>query len=752
VTAATLSNATFTDANTGAPASDFTVTAVTWGDGSTDTTGLTISGSGGSYSVNGSHRYADEGTYNFSITVTDDGGNTATITGSTTVGDANLKGSFAATATGGVEGVTAATLSSATFTDANTGAPASDFTVTAVSWGDGKTSTTGLTISGSGGYYTVSGSHLYAEEGTYNFKMIVTDDGGQEAEIYGSTTVGDASLTGSSAAAATGGVEGVTAATLSNATFTDANTGAPPSDFTVTAVTWGDGNTSTAGLSVSGSNGNYTVNGSHLYAEDGTYHFSIAVKDNGGSSTTITGTATVADAALAATGAPAFQAPEGLPFSNQLVATFTDATPLGGTGDFTATIHWGDGNTSTGTVLLVGHGASSSSYQVLGGHTYAVGRAYPITVSIVDVGGATANTNLTPTIATVPSNILLLNPTQAGALTVTGQGQVKVGGTVQVDSSSSRALQESGKANISAGNINIVGGDQISGQATTSVTPVLGAPSVADPLMALTAPDPGTYPLTSMGAVNLAGKNTQTISPGIYTSITVTGQATLNLLPGIYVLAGGGLTVSGQATVNGPGVLIYNAGSNFVNGGAAGGTFGAINVSGQADLNITPMKGGPYAGIVLFQSGYNSQSGINSQALTLSGQSVLPDGGLVYAPAAPVNLGGNTVFSASVIASTLNVSGNAIVQTVVSVAQLDAALQAQVTALQSAGVLNKAEANSLFVDLNLQGNQGDIASVQAFLKEVQADVAAGILTQAEAAALLGLGNTLLLGLTVEFGG
>jgi hypothetical protein len=187
---------------------------------------------------------------------------------------------------------------------------------------------------------------------------------------------------------------------------------------------------------------------------------------------------------------------------------------------------------------------------------------------------------------------------------------------------------------------------------------------VADPLMALAAPNPVAYHLTNMGAVNLAGKNSQTISPGIYTSITVSGQATLTLMPGIYVVAGGGLTVSGQATVNGSGVLIYNAGSNFVNNGAAGGTFGAITVSGQGNLNITPMKGGPYAGIVLFQSGYNSQSGINTQTLTLSGQSMLPGGGLVYAPAAQVNLSGGSVFSASVIASTLNVSGNATVQSV----------------------------------------------------------------------------------------
>jgi hypothetical protein len=47
-------------------------------------------------------------------------------------------------------------------------------------------------------------------------------------------------------------------------------------------VTWGDGSTATTGLSVTGSNGNYAVSGSHLYAEEGSYSFSITVADEGG--------------------------------------------------------------------------------------------------------------------------------------------------------------------------------------------------------------------------------------------------------------------------------------------------------------------------------------------------------------------------------------------------------------------------------------------------------------------------------------
>ena len=48
------------------------------------------------------------------------------------------------------------------------------------------------------------------------------------------------------------------------------------------------------------------------------------------------------------------------------VATFTDANPNATVSDFTATITWGDGSTSAGTVVATGNG-----FAVNGAHTYA---------------------------------------------------------------------------------------------------------------------------------------------------------------------------------------------------------------------------------------------------------------------------------------------------------------------------------------------------------------------------------------------
>ncbi len=361
------------------------MTSASWGDTSTLTTGLIITGSGGSYAINGTHMYAEEGSYPVSFTVMDDGGKTAVITGSITVGDANLAGSSGASGTGGVEGVTAATLSNATFGDLNAGAPLTDFTVTSASWGDTSTLTTGLIITGSGGSYAINGTHMYAEEGTYPVSFTVMDDGGKTAVITGSITVGDANLAGSSGATGTGGIEGVTAATLGSASFTDANTGAPPTDFTVASASWGDTSTLTTGLIITGSGGSYAVHGTHMYGEEGTYPVSFIVMDDGGKTALITGSITVGDAGL--TDASVSSVPSASvgqlsgPFT---VATFTDANSGDNHLDFNATIHWGDG-TSSGTVNYLG----GHSYSVTGSHTYNIQNFYPVTVDVADDGGST---------------------------------------------------------------------------------------------------------------------------------------------------------------------------------------------------------------------------------------------------------------------------------------------------------------------------------------------------------------------------
>jgi hypothetical protein len=111
------------------------------------------------------------------------------------------------------------------------------------------------------------------------------------------------------------------------------------------------------------------------------------------------------------------------------------------------------------------------------------------------------------------------------------------------------------------------------------------------------------------------------------------------------------------------------------------------------------------------------------------------------------NYSGGDALSLTATDSGVSATPASVAITVESISQEATNLQAQVSALQTAGVLNQGQANSLIVKLDLQGNNGDVGKVQSFLNKVAADLKAGILTQAQADALLYWGNILLLSVT-----
>lgn len=151
-----------------------------------------------------------------------------------------------------------------------------------IDWGDGTTSTGTLTAN-SDGSFTLSGSHIYAEEGSYTVSISATDSKGQSGSGSATASVADAplsvnSLTLNRPAEGTVGLE---------AHFSDADTGGTLSDYHAT-IQWGDGTTSQATIRV-GSNGEiYIVTSSHKYAKTGTYTITLTLQDVGGNSVTST--------------------------------------------------------------------------------------------------------------------------------------------------------------------------------------------------------------------------------------------------------------------------------------------------------------------------------------------------------------------------------------------------------------------------------------------------------------------------------
>jgi hypothetical protein len=176
--------------------------------------------------------------------------------------------------------------------------------------------------------------------------------------------------------------------TATVATFTDGDTNATASEYSA-AVSWGDGSSSAG--TVTGGSGTFSVAGNHTYAEEGTRQVAATITDadRPSNSATTHSVATVADAALTATAA--CSATTTLSY-NGSTATFTDAArPSGTLSDFSATINWGDGSTSTGVVS----GANGGPYTVSGAHTYATTGIFTITTAIHDVGGSMATSSCT---------------------------------------------------------------------------------------------------------------------------------------------------------------------------------------------------------------------------------------------------------------------------------------------------------------------------------------------------------------------
>lgn len=385
--------ATFSDANVNSLSSDFTAT-IDWGDG-TSSTG-TISGGSGTFTVKGSHAYLEEGTLSLKVTVVENSstGNTVSATAAATVAEGDVLTSQAPAALNITEGATfSGTV--AIFADSNALATAAGFTAV-INWGDGTTEAG--TVTGSNGTLTVSGSHTYANDGFYPLTAFLVDasPGTAEGVANGTATVNEDA--GFAITPAT--ISGTEGQTFSGAvaTFTDLGSTQPISHYSAT-IDWGDGSSSTAG-SISGSNGTFTVTGSHAYSDEGPFHPIIKVMEvNSPATISATGSATMADADVLTAIGKNFSPPRGTPFTGA-VATFTDTFAGAVAGDFTATIDWGDGSsTSSGTISL-----ANGTFTVTGTHTYATSGAELVKVVIKDTHGtasATASGTATPVSSTI---------------------------------------------------------------------------------------------------------------------------------------------------------------------------------------------------------------------------------------------------------------------------------------------------------------------------------------------------------------
>ena len=484
---------TFTDANLQAVPGGF-VSTIQWGDGSTSA-GI-VAGRNGQFTVNGSHSYTKNAAYTVAVSVADSGGGSTSFTSTLYVGVTPPPSAGALVGEdppiNAVEG-TQFSGPIGSFTDSDGNQNPALYSAT-INWGDNTQSA--ATITGTNPF-TVSGAHTYLRAGSYAVTTTVYDTDGANFPISSTATVADAPLTlkYKYPVSATAGIP----FTDPLIGFTDADPNGTAADYTST-IAWGDGQTSAG--TISGSASAFYVNGTHTYAQGGTYTAVVTATDYGGSS--VSASTQITAGGITASGVD-LNYTANLASGNLDVANFTDSDGNGNSSMYTATIHWGDGTSSSGMV--------SGGFKVFGNHTYAQQGYYTITTAIVDGDGATAtatsNANVERGLMTATSQL----PTSSvSSLTFSGN----VASVSDTDGDRTigdyKASIAWGDGSSSAGTISCNGTVYVSGShsyaasgsypVTVTITKIDSSLATINGTLTMS---PGSGPLTITTSSNLAG-------------------------------------------------------------------------------------------------------------------------------------------------------------------------------------------------------------------------------------------------------
>jgi len=243
-----------------------------------------------------------------------------------------------------------------------------------------------------------------------------------------------------------------------------------------------------------------------------------------------------------------------------------------------------------------------------------------------------------------PNCVYALDPSATHSFNTSGSASVNAACGIVVDSSSGSAMVSSGGGQVTAASIAVTG-DAVG--CCFSPPPQTGVPPEPDPFAGRAAPQFSGCDYTDLHVNSV----TKVLTPGVYCNgIDISGgNSSVTFLPGLYVLNGGGLSVSGGGTVNGRGVTFYNTGS-------AGYAYKPLGISGGTLGMLAAPTSGPMEGILFFQD----RSITSSQTNTVSGGSTLSFEGALYFPTTPLNFSGNSSGSAAytiIIAKTIDFSG-----------------------------------------------------------------------------------------------
>jgi hypothetical protein len=293
-----------------------------------------------------------------------------------------------------------------------------------------------------------------------------------------------------------------------------------------------------------------------------------------------------------------------------------------------------------------------------------------------------------------PNSLIALDPgNSCSSAKVHGGGVVNIhaingatnGGYVQVNSTCSTGSPNTACDQSGNGALAFVGTSTLTSPQTnvagtckglpTSLTGLTeGAVQIGDPLADLPPPRLADYPNGQCGPGGVITSPSQpvgcnfkadvTLSPGTYYGgWRVNNTVTITLNPGMYIMAGGGISIAGTGEITsviggaGPApVMIFNTDSPTC---PTGPCQAPITLSTKSSIDLGPIASGPYRGILIWNDG-NSHN--PNAEVDLLGGTDLHIGGTIYSPKGLVKVdGGGTAAgdaAIQIIAWNFDVGGN----------------------------------------------------------------------------------------------
>ncbi|MEZ5931795.1 MAG: pilus assembly protein TadG-related protein [Alphaproteobacteria bacterium] len=202
-----------------------------------------------------------------------------------------------------------------------------------------------------------------------------------------------------------------------------------------------------------------------------------------------------------------------------------------------------------------------------------------------------------------------LEETDTG-FSIVGTADVELGCGIQVNSSNAIALDQNGSSCVTALSIHVVGG---AAGSCLNPTPKTGAAPSPDPLAGRDPPAYGGCDVDKQLKIN----KDETLSPGVYCGgISISGNAEVTFLPGLYVLKGGTFKVSGSSSLEGEEVGFYLTDN------------AALDIT-ATEISFSAPTSGDMEKILFFQDRNDSTAIVNK----IAGNAELElDGALYFAP------------------------------------------------------------------------------------------------------------------------